>query len=59
MIAMLDNWADELVHNKMIDYYYGQIKDWYTPKNESSILIYKQTKDFYILHEPTEQIDYE
>ena len=56
---MSDNWAKELIYNKMIDFYYGQIKDWYTPKNQSSIFVYNKEEQFYLLQEPTEQDGYE
>jgi len=59
MIVMSDNWAKELIYNKMIDFYYGQIKDWYTPKNQSSIFVYNKEEQFYLLQEPTEQDGYE
>ena len=59
MIVMSENWAKELTHNKMIDFYYGQIKDWYTPKNQSSIFVYNKEEQSYLWQEPTEQDGYE
>jgi len=57
---MSENWAKELTHNKIIDFYYGQIKDWYTPKNQSSIFVYNKEEQSYLLQEPTEtEDDYE
>lgn len=56
---MTENWASELVHEKVIDFYYSQIKDWYTPKNQSSIFIYNKEDNSYLLQEPYEQDEYE
>jgi hypothetical protein len=59
MLMMSENWAKELTHNQVIDFYYSQIKDWYTPKNQSNILVYNKEEKFYRLEEPYEQDDYE
>lgn len=56
---MSENWASGLVHSQMIDFYYGQIKDWYTPKNKSSIFVYNKEEKTYLLQEPYEQDEYE
>lgn len=58
-MAMSENWASGLVHNQMIDFYYGQIKDWYTPKNKSSVFVYNKEEKTYLLQEPYEQDEYE
>jgi len=54
---MVDNWADELVNVKVVDFYYNSIKDWYTPKNSSSIFPYQNQETFYLLKEPYEYDD--
>lgn len=59
MLVMSENWAKELTHNQVVDFYYSQIKDWYTPKNQSSILVYNKKEEFYLLEEPYEQDEYE
>jgi hypothetical protein len=54
---MLENWTDDLIHPKIIDYYYENIKDWYTPKNSSSIFPFRKQETFYLLEEPYEYND--
>jgi hypothetical protein len=54
---MIENWADDLTHNKTIDYYYEEIKDWYTPRTENKLLPYKKNEDFYLITEPYDYND--
>ena len=49
---MTENWANELIHDKTIDYYYGEIKDWYTPKIDNRLFPNKKINDFYLIKEP-------
>ncbi len=55
MNLMVKNWADELVNGKVVDFYYDNIKDWYTPKKSNNIFVYQKEEGFYLLKEPYEE----
>jgi hypothetical protein len=49
---MIENWTNDLIHSKAIDFYYNQIKDWYTPKIENKLFPNKKVNTFYLTKEP-------
>lgn len=49
-----ENWADELRNDKVVEFYYESIKDWYTPKDQNKLLPNKKAESFYLIKEPYE-----
>ncbi len=49
---MIENWADELINDNVIEFYYNHIKDWYMPKLEDKLLPNKKINSFYSIKEP-------
>ena len=56
-MIMLENWTDNLIQSDIVDFYYKNIKEWYTLKTDNKLLPFQNQETFYLLTEPTE-IDY-